>query len=70
MLKRRNLKLERWKVFQSWESKMRESLAYLRQKLQRLDVGYTTDAILDIREVMYQMLELLDVALPKEVEPD
>lgn len=49
---------------------MRESLKYLQAKLQQIEIGYTADALCDIREVLYQILELLDVALPKEVEPD
>lgn len=49
---------------------MRESLEFLQKRLQRLDVGYTADAICDIREVLYSIIELLDLALPKEVEPD
>jgi len=49
---------------------MRKQLEYLQDQLQRMEPGHVVGAIEDLRQVMYQVLELLDVALPKEVEPD
>lgn len=49
---------------------MRKSLERLERKLSRIEVGYTADAICDLREIIQEILEHLDEALPKEVEPD
>lgn len=49
---------------------MREQIERMKTKLARMDVGFSTDAICDLREVLYEVIDLLDTALPKEVEPD
>lgn len=49
---------------------MRERLKRLDNKLKRMDVGYSIDAICDLREVLREVLELLEIALPLEVDHD
>lgn len=49
---------------------MRASLDRLDDILRRIDLRHQVDALADLRDVLYEILEHLDRALPKEVESD
>jgi hypothetical protein len=49
---------------------MRQELEQLDDKLNRMDVGYSTNAICDLREVLRKILELLDQTMPIDRSDD
>lgn len=49
---------------------MRDELEYLSNDIARIDTDNLYQAINDIQRAMQQIVELLDKALPKEVERD
>ena len=49
---------------------MRPELKRLCEKLDRLDVGYTADAIWDIREVLYSLIGFVEMNTPEKPTDD
>lgn len=49
---------------------MRKQLEYLDNTLNRMDVGYSADAICDLREVLKQVLIILDQIMPIDKSDD
>lgn len=45
---------------------MREDLKRLCNKLKRLEVGYTADAICDLRDVLYELIVFVERTTPEE----
>ena len=49
---------------------MHPDLKTLCSKLDQLDIGYTTDAICDLREVLYALIAHIQRQIPEEAKPD
>lgn len=49
---------------------MRKSLEDLANKIDYIGGDNIYQAISDLKQVLYEILHQLDIALPKEVEPD
>lgn len=51
-------------------NEMREELKRLCTKLNRLEIGYTADAITDIREVLYDLIGFVEKIAPEDKTND
>lgn len=49
---------------------MRKSIEELKRKVDWIDADNLYQAVADIKQVLDEMLDLIDQALPTEVEPD
>lgn len=51
-------------------TKTRFELKRLYEKLHHIDIGYTTEAITEIRDVLYRLIGFVEMALPEDKSDD
>ena len=49
---------------------MRRTLQAIEDEVERIDTDNLYRAVADLKQVIYKLLEQLEIALPMEVEPD
>lgn len=51
-------------------TEMRSQLSHLCKKLDRIDVNYTTEAIIEIRDILYELIGFVEMSLPEDKSDD